>query len=350
MSIDTDVLQAFLGRFVADLGATTAAGNVVIGHRLGLYRALADGPLTADELADDTATHVRPVREWLYGQAAGGYVTVTADGRFTLSPEQAFCLADPDGAVYLPAAFQLALGALRAEPRITESFKTGAGLGWHEHDEDVFLGCEAFFRPGYVANLTTEWIPALGDIEQRLAAGGRIADIGCGLGASSIIMAEAYPAARVSGSDYHAGSVERAQERATKASVSDRVDFEVASATTFTGSGFDLVTSFDCLHDMGDPVAAARHVRAAIAPDGCWMLVEPAAADDPEDNLNPVGRMYYGFSTLLCVPNALSQGGERVLGAQAGPYAIGGVTRQAGFTHCERVAGTPFNDVYAIRP
>jgi SAM-dependent methyltransferase len=277
-------------------------------------------------------------------------VTATDDGRFTLSPEQAFCLADPDGAVYLPGAFQLALGALRSEPRVTESFRTGAGMGWHEHDEEVFLGCEAFFRPGYVANVTAAWIPALGDVEERLQAGGRIADIGCGLGASSIIMAEAYPAARVSGSDYHEMSIERARERAAKASVTERVDFEVASATTFTGTGFDLVTSFDCLHDMGDPVAAARHVRAALAPEGCWMLGEPRAADDPAANLNPVGRMYYGFSTLLCVPNAISQGGHRVLGAQAGPRAIAEVTREAGFGSCERVSATPFNDVYAVRP
>jgi SAM-dependent methyltransferase len=350
MSIDTDTLNAFIQRFVGDLGATTAAANVVIGHRLGLYRALADTPVTAEELADRTATHARPIREWLYGQIAAGYVTGTDDGRFTLSPEQAFCLADPDGAVYLPGAFQLALGALRAEPRVAESFRTGTGMGWHEHDEDVFLGCEAFLRPGYVANVTTEWIPALGDVERRLQAGGRIADIGCGLGASSIIMAEAYPAATVIGSDYHQGSIDQARDRADKASVTDRVTFEVASAATFTGTGFDLVTSFDCLHDMGDPVAAARHVRAALAPEGCWMLVEPAAADDPMDNLNPIGRMYYGFSTLLCVPNALAQGGNRVLGAQAGPHAIAGVARQAGFTRSERVCGTPFNDVYAVRP
>ncbi|GAA1850206.1 class I SAM-dependent methyltransferase [Pseudonocardia ailaonensis] len=348
-TLDTGALDALLGRFVADLGATTAAASVVIGHRLGLYRALADGPLTPEELADRTGTHARPVREWLLGQAAGGYVTAT-DGGFTLDPQQAFCLADPDGAVYLPGAFQLALGALRAEPRVTESFRTGTGLGWHEHDEDVFLGCEAFFRPGYVANVTTTWIPALGDVEERLRGGGRIADVGCGLGASSIIMAQAYPAAAVVGSDYHDGSIAQARERAEAAAVSDRVSFETASATTFSGRGYDLVTSFDCLHDMGDPVAAARHVREAIAPDGCWMLVEPAAADDPRDNLNPVGRMYYGFSTLLCVPNAESQGGTAVLGAQAGPAALTKVVTEAGFRRIEKVSGTPFNDVYAVRP
>ncbi|MFC5064662.1 class I SAM-dependent methyltransferase [Actinomycetospora atypica] len=348
---DQDALDAFLGRFVTDLGATAAAAGVVIGHRLGLYRALAEGPATPDELAARTGTRTRPVAEWLHGQAAGGYVTHdAATGRFHLDATQAFCLTDPDGPVYLPGAFLLALGALRAEPRITDSFRTGTGMGWHEHDEDVFLGCEAFFRPGYLASLTTSWIPALEGVEDRLRAGGRVADLGCGLGASSVIMAGAYPATTVRGSDYHAGSIALARERAAAAGVEDRVTFEVASAQTFSGRDYDLVTTFDCLHDMGDPVGAARHVREALAPEGCWLLVEPAAGGTPAENYHPRGRLYYNFSSLLCVPNALSQSGERALGAQAGEPALREVVEAAGFTRFRLATGTPFNDVYEVRP
>jgi SAM-dependent methyltransferase len=348
---DQESLDAFVGRFVDDLGATAAAASVVIGHRLGLFRALGEGPATAEELAARTGTHARPVAEWLHGQAAGGYVSHDpATGRFHLDPTQAFCLTDPDGPVYLPGAFQLALGALRAEPRITESFRTGTGMGWHEHDDDVFLGCEAFFRPGYLAYLTTSWIPALDGVEDRLRAGGRVADIGCGLGASSVIMAQTYPTASVQGSDYHDGSVELARRRAADAGVGDRTSFEVASAQAFTGRGFDLVTTFDCLHDMGDPVGAARHIHEALAPDGTWLMVEPAAGDTPAENYHPRGRVYYGFSTLLCLPNALAQSGEWTLGAQAGEPALAEVARTAGFTRFRRAATTPFNDVYEVRP
>jgi SAM-dependent methyltransferase len=348
---DPDALDAFLGRFVADLGATATAAGIVIGHRLGLYCELAAGPSTPDELAARTGTHPRPVTEWLHGQAAGGYVVHdAATGRFHLDPVQSFCLTDPDGPVYLPGAFLLALGALRAEPRITDSFRTGTGMGWHEHDPDVFLGCEAFFRPGYLANLTTNWIPALEGVEERLRAGGRVADLGCGHGASTVIMAGAYPDATIHGSDYHDGSIARARERAAAAGVADRATFEVASAQTFSGRDYDLITTFDCLHDMGDPVGAARHVREALAPDGAWMLVEPAAGSTPAENHHPLGRLYYGFSSLLCVPNALSQGGDRALGAQAGEPALREVVEEAGFTRFRRATGTPFNDVYEVRP
>jgi Methylase involved in ubiquinone/menaquinone biosynthesis len=348
---DTDRLNEFLGRFVGDLAATAAAGNVVVGHRLGLYAALAQGAATAAELAERTDCAARPVTEWLRGQAAGGYVEYDpATERYSLTTEQAFCLADPDGPVYLPGAFLLALGTLRAERRITDSFRTGAGLGWHEHDEDVFIGCEVFFRPGYVANVVPNWIPALDGVEAKLQAGGRIADIGCGLGASSVIMAEAYPRARITGSDYHDGSIELARKRAAGAGVADRTTFEVASAQTFSGTGYDLVTSFDCLHDMGDPLGAARHVREALAPDGTWMVVEPLAGDRVEDNLNPVGRMYYNFSGFLCVPNGLSQPGGYALGAQAGEAQIRQVMTDAGFTRFRRAAETPFNLVYEVRP
>jgi SAM-dependent methyltransferase len=351
MAVDEARLNEFLGRFVSDLGATGAAGNVVIGHRLGLYRALAHGPATPEELAERVDCHPRYLTEWLHGQAAGAYVTYDpADGRYTMTEEQTFALADPDGAFYAPGAFLLAVGMLRAEPRITEAFRTGAGLGWHEHDEDVFTGCELFARPGYLANLATSWIPALDGVEARLAAGTLVADVGCGRGTSSVLLAQAYPQARIAGSDYHDRSIELARKRAADAGVADRVGFEVASAQTFSGRGYDLVTTFDCLHDMGDPLGAARHVREALTPDGTWMIVEPAAGDRVEDNLNPVGRAYYGFSTFLCVPNGLSQPGGYALGAQAGEAAIRQVTTDAGFTRFRRAAETPFNLVYEVRP
>jgi SAM-dependent methyltransferase len=351
MAVDEARLNEFLGRFVSDLGATVAAGNVVVGHRLGLYRALAEGSATPEELAERADCHPRYLTEWLSGQAAGGYVTYDpADGRYAMTEEQAFALADPNGSLYAPGAFLLAVGMLRAEPRITEAFRTGAGLGWHEHDTDVFTGCELFFRPGYLANLASSWIPALDGVVPRLVAGGRVADVGCGLGASSVLLAQAYPQARIAGSDYHDRSIELARKRAADAGVADRVGFEVASAQTFSGRGYDLVTTFDCLHDMGDPLGAARHVREALTPDGTWMIVEPAAGDRVEDNLNPVGRAYYGFSTFLCVPNGLSQPGGYALGAQAGEAAIRQVVTDAGFTRFRRAAETPFNLVYEVRP
>jgi ubiquinone/menaquinone biosynthesis C-methylase UbiE len=353
MAIDNDKLNAFLGRFVTDLGATMAAGNVVIGHRLGLYRALAEGAATPDELARRTDTDPRYIAEWLRGQAAGGYVARVSgvdEETYELPEEQAFCLANPDNPVYAPGAFLLALGSLKAEHRISEAIRSGNGMGWHEHDEDVFVGCEQFFRPGYLGNLCSSWIPALDGVEGKLQAGASVADIGCGLGASSVLMGQNYPASQISGSDYHAGSIELAHKRAADAGVADRVNFEVASAQTFGGAGFDLVTTFDCLHDMGDPLAAARHVRQAIAPDGSWMIVEPFAQDDPVDNLNPVGRVYYGFSTFLCLPSAKSQSGGYALGAQAGEANIRRVVTDAGFTRFARVAETPFNIVYEARP
>ena len=351
MAIDMDKLHEFLGKFVTDLGATMAAGNVVIGHTLGLYKALADGPATAEELAARTGTNPRYLAEWLRGQAAGGYVDYDpAAEAYAMTEEQAFALTNPDGGVYAPGAFVLALGTLRAVPRITEAFRTGAGMGWHEHHEDVFLGCEQFFRPGYIANLIPAWLPALDGVQDKLRAGGNVADIGCGLGASTILLAQHYPAARITGSDYHDKSIELARKRAADAGVADRVSFEVATAATFSGTGYDLAATFDCLHDMGDPLAAARHVRAALAPDGTWLIVEPYATDQAAGNINPVGRVYYNASTLLCVPNALSQPGGYALGAQAGEAAIRQVVTDAGFTRFRRAAETPFNLVYEVRP
>jgi 2-polyprenyl-3-methyl-5-hydroxy-6-metoxy-1,4-benzoquinol methylase len=351
MAVDQDKLMAFLGRFVGDLGATIAAGSVLVGDRLGLYRALAGGPLRPEELAEKTGTAARYVEEWLRGQAAGGYVEYDPEaGTYTLTEEQAFALTDPDGAVYVPGAFQLALATLRAEPRVTQAFRTGAGIGWHEQDGEVFTGCERFFRPGYIANLVSSWLPALDGVEAKLRAGARVADVGCGHGASTVLMARAYPASTFVGSDYHDESIAQATWRATEARLNGNARFEVASAQTFTGGPYDLVTTFDCLHDMGDPLGAARRIRDMLAPDGAWMLVEPFAADHVAGNLNPVGRVYYSFSTFLCVPNALSQDGGCALGAQAGEAPIGRLAADAGFTRFRRVAETPFNLVYEARP
>jgi len=351
MAVDEQKLTEFLGRFVGDLGATMAAGNIVVGHRLGLYRALATGPATPEELAERVQADPRYLAEWLRGQAAGGYVTYDeGTGRFGMTEEQAFALADPGGPVYVPGAFVLALGALRAESQITEAFRTGAGMGWHEHHGDVFTGTELFFRPGYLANLTESWLPALSGVEDKLRAGGRVADVGCGLGSSTVLLAQRFPTAAIVGSDYHETSIELARKRAAEGGVADRVSFEVASAQEFTGGGFDLVTTFDCLHDMGDPVGAARHIRAALDADGSWMIVEPFAGDTVAANLNPVGRAFYSFSSYLCVPSARSQPGGYALGAQAGEAAIREVVEAAGFTRFRRAAETPFNLVLEARP
>jgi len=343
-------LMEFLGRVTADMGATGSAGLVVIGNRLGLYRALAQGPATSVQFAERTGYHERYLREWLRNQAAGGYVSYDpSTGEFFLTEEQAFCLADPNGP-NISAGFLIGLGYLRAEPRITEAFRTGEGVAWHEHNEDVFVGCDAFYRPGYVAELVPNWIPAVDGLHDKLTAGGRVADLGCGLGTSSVLMAQAYPRTTIIGSDYHPESIELARKKAAEAGVGDRVSFEVATAQTFGGTGYDLVTTFDALHDMGDPVGAARRVREALAEDGTWLLVEPNASDVVEENFNPVGRLYYAGSTFLCVPNGLSQPGGYALGAQAGEAATREVTTAAGFTRFRRVMQTPFNLVYEVRP
>lgn len=351
MAVDQDKLMAFVGQFVGDLGATIAAGSVVIGDRLGLYRALAEGPATAHELAQRTETDTRYVTEWLRGQAAGGYVMYDpATDTYSLTEEQAFALTDPDGPLYLPGAFQFALGTLRAEPAVTEAFRTGGGIGWHEHDPEVITGCDRFFRPGYVGNLTSGWLPALDGVTDKLRAGGRVADIGCGMGASTILMAQEFGNSTFVASDYHQGSVDGARKRAAEAGVGERIAFEVASAQTFSGTGYDLVTTFDCLHDMGDPLGAARHIRESLNSDGTWMVVEPFAHDTVAENMNPVGRVYYSFSTFLCVPNALSQPGGYTLGAQAGAAGVRQVVTDAGFTRFRQAAETPFNLVYEVRP
>ena len=349
--LDMAKLEAFVFRAVDEVGATLNTALVVMGDRLGLYKALAGaGPLTPTELAERTGTAERYVREWLNAQAAGGYVEYDPEsGRYTLPPEQALALTDSDSPAYLPGFFQIALGSVIDSPRIAEAAETGEGVGWHQHNHDVYEGCERFFRPGYNANLISTWLPALDGVVEKLEQGASVADVGCGHGSSTILMAKSYPSSTFVGSDYHEGSIETARQRAAEAGVGN-AEFQVAPASGFTGEKYDLVTMFDCLHDMGDPVGAARHVHDAIATDGTWLIVEPRAGDRVEDNLNPVGRAYYGFSTLLCTPASLSQEVGLALGAQAGEARIRDVVTSGGFTHFRRAAETPFNLVFEVRP
>ena len=351
-TIDPAKLEAFVGQALGELGATLNSALVVMGDSLGLYRAMADaGPITPADLAARTGTTERYVREWLNAQAAGGYVEYDpADGRYTLPPEQAVALTDETSPYFLPGAYQLFAASVRDEPAITEAARTGRGFGWHEHSQGVFDGTERFFRPGYAANLVTSWIPALDGVEAKLRAGGHVIDVGCGHGSSTILMAQAYPESQFVGVDYHPDSIETARARAAEAGLADRVRFEVASAKDFPGAGYDLVASFDSLHDMGDPVGAARHVRQALAPDGTWLIVEPFANDRIEDNLNPIGRIYYAASTLLCTPSSLSQEVGLALGAQAGERRLRDVVLEGGFTRFRRATETPFNLVLEARP
>ncbi|MEO7351986.1 MAG: class I SAM-dependent methyltransferase [Marmoricola sp.] len=350
--VDFDKLMAFVFRAVDEVGATLNAGLVVMGDKLGYYRAMAaSGPTTPSRLADDTGTAEPYAREWLNAQAAGSIVEYDAtSGQYTLPPEQIVAFTDESSPAFLPGFFQIALGTVQDSWRIIELASSGAGLGWHEHNHDVHEGCERFFRPSYNAHLVGEWLPALDGVVAKLERGARVADIGCGHGASTVIMAQAFPNSTFVGSDYHPDSITEARSRAEAAGVSDRVTFEAAPAQGFSGTGYDLVTTFDALHDMGDPVGAARHVRQSIAEDGTWLVVEPAAGDHVQDNLNPVGRAYYGFSTLLCTPASLSQEVGLALGTQAGPARIRDVVTTGGFTRFAKVAETPFNQVLEVRP
>ena len=349
--VDEEQLMAFVFRAVEEVGATLNAALVVMGDKLGLYRGLAaGGAQTATQLAERTGLAERYVREWCNAQAAGGFVDYDPEGcRYSLAPEQAIALTDADSPAFLPGFFQVALGSVLDSPRIIEAARSGAGVGWHEHSHDVFDGCERFFRPGYNANLVPSWLPALDGVVEKLERGAKVADLGCGHGSSTILMAQAFPNSTFVGTDYHAGSIETARERAKEAGVGDRVTFEQAAAANHPGSGYDLVTMFDCLHDMGDPVGAARHVHDVLAPDGTWMIVEPNAGDRIEDNLNPVGRAFYGFSTLLCTPASLSQEVGLALGAQAGEARIRDVVTAGGLTRFRRAAETPFNLVFEAR-
>jgi SAM-dependent methyltransferase len=350
--INQDKLNAFLGQVVGELGATVNAGLIVLGDRLGLYKAMAQtGPITSSELAEKTGTVERYVREWLNAQAAGGFVAYdAATQRYELPPEHALALANEDSPAFVCGGFEIATATLKSGPQIESAFRSGAGFGWHQHDPGVATGCERFFRPGYNANLVSSWLPALEGVEAKLRVGAKVADVGCGLGASTRLMAQEYERSRFTGFDYHAESIELARQKAKGAGLQDRVKFEVAPAAAFPGGDYDLIAMFDCLHDMGDPVGAARQVLKALAPDGTWLIVEPIAGDRTEENFNPIGRAYYAFSTFLCTPNSLSQDVGLALGAQAGEARIRDVATAAGFTRFRRVAETPFNLVFEVRP
>lgn len=349
--IDTDRLMQFVFRAVDEVGATLNSALVVMGDKLGYYRDLAaNGPSTPAEMAERTGTAEAYAREWLRAQAAGNYLEYDPESaRFVLPAEHAVALTIEDSPAFLPGFFQIALGTVHDTASIIEAARVDCGVSWGDHDPDVHLGCERFFRPGYHANLVSAWLPALEGVVPKLVAGARVADVGCGHGASTVLMAQAFPGSTFVGYDAHAGSVDTARKRAVEAGVGDRVRFEVATAQEFADSAFDLVTMFDCLHDMGDPVGAAQQVRRQLADDGTWMLVEPRAGDRVEENFNPVGRAYYGFSTLLCTPASLSQDGRAALGTQAGPARIGGVAAAAGFGTFRTVAETPFNSVFEVR-
>jgi SAM-dependent methyltransferase len=349
-TIDQAKLDEFMGHFVGDLGAALSAALVVIGDRLGLYRAMADGQgVTPEELAERTGTDSRYVREWLSNQAAGGYVTYS-DGRFSLTPEQSLALAQEGSPAFVPGAFQLATSLVKDEEKIRRAFQSGDGVGWHQHHHDLFQGTERFFRPGYAANLISSWIPALGGVQAKLESGALVADVGCGHGASTILMAEAFPSSEFVGFDYHEASIEHARRLASEAGLDGRVSFEVAPAKGYPGESYDLVAMFDCLHDMGDPVGASAHVLNTLDADGTWMIVEPYAGDQLEDNLNPVGRVYYGASTLVCTPASRDQEVGLALGAQAGEARLREVVTAGGFTRFRRATETPFNLVLEARP
>lgn len=352
MRIDEERLNQLLERAVSDFGAAWHAPLVVIGDRLGLYRALAEnGPLNSAELAARTQTHERYVREWLRAQAAGGYVSYDPDAeRYYMSPEQSMVLANEDSPAFLIGAFQGAVAGLLATPKIEAAFRSGTGVGWDEHDAELFHATERLFRPGYAEYLVRDWIPALDGVADRLVSGTRVADIGCGFGASTILMAQAFPASSFTGYDYHENSIRIATERARGAGVADRVHFEVAGAKTYRGRDYDLVAAFDCLHDMGDPVGVAAHVLETLGPEGSWMIVEPFANDRVEDNLNLVGRAFYSISTMVCTPCSLAQEVGLGLGAQAGEARLREVVNEGGFRTFQRVAQTPFNLIFEARP
>ena len=352
MTINEQKLEAFVHQAVADMGVAVSGALVHIGDKLGLYKAMAGaGPLTPTELAERTGTTERYVREWLNNQAAGGYVTYDPTTlRYELPDEHALVLADENSPVFLCGGFEVLTAGYLGEAKVTEAFRTGGGVGYHEHDERLFHGTERFFRPGYQANLVANWLPALDGVVDKLTAGATVADIGCGHGASAIVLAQAFPHTRIVGFDYHDVSIVAARKAAAQAGVADRVSFEVAAAGDYPGTGYDLVTVFDALHDMGDPVGAARHVRSTLAPDGTWLIVEPYAGQHPQDNHHPLGRAFYGFSTLFCTPTSLAQPIGRGLGAQAGETQLRQVLTDGGFARIRQAAATPLNLILEARP
>jgi 2-polyprenyl-3-methyl-5-hydroxy-6-metoxy-1,4-benzoquinol methylase len=349
--IDEARLHAFVGKMLGDLGGALAVPTVRIGLRLGLFEALAQGPATAPELAARAgALHERYVREWAMAQAANGYVEYDAgEGTFSLLPEQAMVFVAKDSPVYLAGAFELAAAMIEAEAKVEHCFRTGEGVRWGDHAGCLFCATGAFFRPGYVNNIVQNWIPALEGMEDRLRSGARVADVGCGVGFSTLLMAEAYPQSRFTGYDFHEPSIAEARRHAAEHGLGERVDFQVATAKDIAERGFDLVTMYDCLHDMGDPRGCAAHMREILADGGSWMIVEPIAGDAPQDNLNPVGRLYYNASTMICVPTSLDQEVGEGLGAQAGEARLAGIVREGGFARVRRATEGPFNMVLEAR-
>ena len=349
---NSDKLNELVGKLVGDLGASLAGASILLGDRLGLYKAMADGTaVSSSELAKKTGLHERYVREWLSAQAASGYIDYDpGKNKFSLSPEQAMAFAEEGSPAFFAGAFDVVQATYLDEPKVAEAFRTGKGVGWHEHSKCLFSGTERFFRPGYNANLVPNWVPALEGVEQKLRAGAKVADVGCGHGASTIVMAQAYPKSKFFGFDYHAASIDRAKAAAKEAGVGDRIAFAQATAKDFPANGYDLVAFFDCLHDMGDPVGAGRHVKETLSKDGTWMIVEPFAHDNLKDNLNPVGRVYYSASTFICTPASLSQEVALGLGAQAGERKLRQVATEAGFTRFRRATETPFNMIFEARP
>ena len=352
MAVDQQKLNQFVGKFVGDLGAAIQGPSILIGEQLGLYKALAaGGPMSAEGLAEKTDIPERYAREWLASQAASGYVEYDAGTkRYWMTPEQAFALTVEDNPVYIPGVYYTVASVYKDQRKIAEAIKSGKGLGWHEHHNDLFIGTKKFFRPGYLANLVSSWLPSLQGVVPKLEAGARVADVGCGLGASTIIMAKAFPKSKFIGFDYHLESIEWAQNDAVTEKVTPNTDFEVATAKNFRGPEYDLVTFFDCLHDMGDPVGAAKHTLERLKPDGTMMVVEPFAKERVEENLNPVGRVFYNASLLVCVPASLSQEVGKGLGAQASDASLNEVFHEAGFTRVRKPIETPFNRVFEARP
>jgi SAM-dependent methyltransferase len=351
--VDTNKLNSLVGKMLGDLGGAFSVPTVRIGFRLGLFDTLGrEGPLTAAELAAKTGCAERYVREWALAQAANGYVDYdAAANRFALSPEQAMIFTVKDSPVYLQGAFDLVAAMIEGEPKVERAFREGGGVGWGDIAGCLFCATGAFFRPGYVNNIVQSWLPAIAGAVPRLEAGARVADVGCGVGFSTLLMAEAYPNSSFVGYDFHAPSIDAANAHAKTHGLGERVRFETAPAKEIAGRDFDLVTMFDCLHDMGDPRGCAAHMRELLKPDGAWMIVEPIAADTPGENVaSPVSRLYYNASTMICVPTSLAQEVGEGLGAQAGEKKLTEVLTGAGFTRVRRATEGPFNMVLEARP
>ena len=351
MAVDEAKLNDLVGRIVGEFGAIASAPLVVLGDRLGIFRKMAGaGAMSADDVSEATGIRLRYAQEWLNAMAASGYVEYDAAGdSYRLSDEAALVFVDENSPAYLAGGFEVLSSFFHDLDKVQHAFTTGTGLGWHQHHPMLFSGTERFFRAGYNAHLVPEWIPALEGVDARLRAGARVADVGCGFGASTIVLANAYPKSQFTGFDYHPQSIETANRKAREAGVADRVTFRTAGAKDYPGKDYDLIAFFDCLHDMGDPVGAGRHVRETLAPDGAWLIVEPFAGDTVAENLNPVGRVYYAASTMVCTPCSLSQEVGLGLGAQAGERRLRKVAEEAGFSHFRRATQTPFNLIFEAR-